>query len=59
MRQGESTAYTRATRRASLLDRRNDWELRKDVDRKLAFSYIMKTNLRPDSLLVAISLSVP
>ena len=39
-------------RRKSLLNRGLDWELGVDLDRKLIFSNIVKTNLRPDVVLI-------
>ena len=52
LREGEPTADTRK----SLLDRGLDWDLGVDLDRKLIFSNIVKTNLRPEVVLIVSSI---
>ena len=52
-REGESTAYTRAPRQKSVLDRGHDWEIRVYLDKKLVLTNIMETNLRPVTVLVS------
>ena len=53
--QVEASANKRASSRKSVLDRRHDWEFRVDLDRKLVFSNIVDTNLRPDAVLVSLA----